>query len=75
MNDLYKILFTLLILRISNENEDYYQYIEETALSFFRSHHHTTHATKYGKQLYNYYVKIKHYEKAVETADMFINVP
>lgn len=75
MNDLYKILFTLLILRISNEIEEYYQYIEETALPFFRSHHHTTHATKYGKQLYNYYVKIKHYEKAVETADMFINVP
>ncbi|MEH7013828.1 helix-turn-helix transcriptional regulator [Neobacillus niacini] len=74
-NDLYKILFTLLIFRISNDFDEYYHYIEETALPFFRSHHHVTHANKYGKLLYNYFVEMKHYEKAVETGDMFINVP
>lgn len=73
-NDLYEILFSLLIFRISKDADAYYLYIEKTALPFFRSHHHTTHANKYGKLLYNYYVKIKQYEKAVETADMFINV-
>jgi len=74
-NDLYQVLFSLLIFRVSSTTDEYFLYIEETALPFFRSHHHVTHASKYGKLLFNYFVKNKQYEKAVETGDIFINVP
>jgi HTH-type transcriptional regulator, quorum sensing regulator NprR len=72
-NDLYKILFTLLIYRFSNDLDEYYHYIEASALPFFQSHHHITHANKYGKWLYNHYVKSKKFEKAVEIGDMIYN--
>ncbi|QKE74271.1 helix-turn-helix transcriptional regulator [Arthrobacter citreus] len=72
-NDLYKILFNLLILRFNKDLDEYYKYLEETAFPFFKSHHHVTHLTKYAKLLYNYYVTTKQYEKAVQTGDMFVN--
>ncbi|PGS52604.1 helix-turn-helix domain-containing protein [Bacillus sp. AFS041924] len=72
-NELYKILFNILLLRFNKKYDDYYDYIEQKAFPFFKSHHHVTHANKYAKLLYNYYVKTKQYEKAVHTGDMFIN--
>ncbi|MFB7138163.1 helix-turn-helix domain-containing protein [Gottfriedia sp. NPDC056225] len=72
-NDLYKILFNLLILRFNKDLDEYYKYLEQTAFPFFKSHHHVTHLTKYAKLLYNYYVTTKQYEKAVQTGDMFVN--
>ncbi|PEJ58394.1 MULTISPECIES: helix-turn-helix domain-containing protein [unclassified Bacillus (in: firmicutes)] len=72
-NDLYKILFNLLILRFNKDFDEYYRYLEQTAFPFFKSHHHVTHLTKYAKLLYNYYVTTKQYEKAVQTGDMFVN--
>ncbi|WP_088070649.1 helix-turn-helix domain-containing protein [Gottfriedia luciferensis] len=74
-NDLYKILFNLLIFRFNNQFDEYYLYIDQTALPFFKSHHHVTHANKYAKLLYNYYVKTEQFKKAVQTGDMFINKP
>jgi hemerythrin len=72
-NDLYKILFTLLILRFNEKFDEYYDYMEQTAYPFFKNHHHVTHTIKYAKLLYNYYVETKQYEKAVHIGDMFIN--
>ncbi|MGV2940567.1 helix-turn-helix domain-containing protein [Mesobacillus sp. LC4] len=74
-HELYKILFTLITYRIHNEWNKYYQYITETALPFFHSHHHVTHANKYRKIMYSYFVQMKQYEQAVEMSNILINDP
>ncbi|MEH7347380.1 helix-turn-helix domain-containing protein [Gottfriedia acidiceleris] len=70
----YQILFTLLIYSIENKMKEYIQYIEKTAFPYFKSRNHTILIKRYGKELYDYYVKEKEFEKAVEMSNFLIGV-
>ncbi len=73
-NQHYQILFTLLIYLIENKTKEYIQYIENTAFPYFKSRNHTIFMKRYGKELYDYYVKEKEFEKAVEMSNFLIDV-
>ncbi|MFD4705780.1 helix-turn-helix domain-containing protein [Gottfriedia sp. NPDC058432] len=73
-NQHYQILFTLLIYSIENKTEEYIQYIEKTAFPYFKSRNHTIFMKRYGKELYDYYVEEKEFEKAVEMSNFLIGV-
>ncbi|WP_088069307.1 helix-turn-helix domain-containing protein [Gottfriedia luciferensis] len=69
----YQILFTLLILSIENNTNEYIQYIEKTAFPYFQSRKHTVQMKRYGKVLYDHYLEIKEFEKAIEFSNLLLN--
>lgn len=71
-NRFYKMIFKLLILRIEDQNEQYYSYIEKEALPYFLSISNAMFTNRFGKQLYQYYVETEQYEKAVQVSNIFI---
>ncbi|WP_404322919.1 helix-turn-helix domain-containing protein [Cytobacillus firmus] len=71
-NRFYKIIFKLLILRIEEQSEQYYRYIEYEALPYFLSISNAMFTNRFGKQLYQYYVETEQYEKAVQVSNIFI---
>lgn len=71
-NQHYQVLFTLLICSIENKTKEYIQYIEKTAFPYFKSRNHTVLMKRYGKELYDFYVKEKEFEKAVEMSNFLI---
>ena len=73
-NQHYQVLFTLLTYSIENKTKESIQYIEKTAFPYFKSRNHTVLMKRYGKQLYDYYVKEKEFEKAVEMSNFLIGV-
>lgn len=73
-NEHYQVLFTLLIYSIENKTKEYIKYIEKTAFPYFKSRNHTILMKRYGKQLYDYYVKEKEFEKAVEMSNYLIGL-
>ncbi|PEJ56790.1 hypothetical protein CN692_15765 [Bacillus sp. AFS002410] len=68
-NQHYQVLFTLLIYAIENKTKESIEYTEKTAFPYFKSRNHTVLMKRYGKQLYDYYVKEKEFEKAVEMSN------
>ncbi|MFB7138787.1 helix-turn-helix domain-containing protein [Gottfriedia sp. NPDC056225] len=68
-NQHYQVLFTLLIYSIENKTKESLEYTEKTAFPYFKSRNHTVLMKRYGKQLYDYYVKEKEFEKAVEMSN------
>ena len=72
-NRLYKILFKLLIYRIEDRLDLYYNFIENDALPYFKSNKHATLTNRYGKQLYNHFVEKEQYEKAVQVSNIFMD--
>lgn len=69
----YQLLFKLLHLAINDNGEQYFNYIEKTALPYFKSRNHTVLMKRYGKQLYTYYVEIKEYEKAIHISNFLLD--
>lgn len=69
----YQILFTLLILSIENNTNEYIQYIEKTAFPYFKSRKHTVQMKRYGKMLYDHYLEMKEFEKAIEFSNLLLN--
>ncbi|WP_088014257.1 helix-turn-helix domain-containing protein [Gottfriedia acidiceleris] len=72
-NEHYQVLFTLLICSIENKRKEYIQYIEKTAFPYFKSRNHTVLMKRFGKELYEYYVNEKEFEKAVEMSNFLIS--
>ncbi len=70
---LYQTLFKLLIYRIEDQLDMYYNFIEKDALPYFQSNKHTIMVTSYAKQLYNHYMEIEQYEKAARISKVFID--
>ncbi|MFD1359905.1 helix-turn-helix domain-containing protein [Fictibacillus halophilus] len=70
---LYQHLFNLLIYKIKNQYDLYYDYLEGTALPFFLSNNQFTMIDKFGKQLYQQFMDTKQYEKAAQVSSLFIN--
>ncbi|PEL13927.1 helix-turn-helix domain-containing protein [Bacillus sp. AFS017336] len=68
-NQHYQVLFTLLIYSIENKTKESIEYTEKTAFPYFKSRNHTVLMKRYGKQLYDYYVKEKEFAKAVEMSN------
>jgi HTH-type transcriptional regulator, quorum sensing regulator NprR len=66
------MIFKLLILRIEDQSEQYYSYIEKEALPYFLSISNAMFTNRFGKQLYQYYVETEQYEKAVQVSNIFI---
>lgn len=68
----YIIVFKLLIHRIEENDEQYYQCIEEEALPYFTSSNSELLTNRYGKELYHHYVETEQYEKIVQIANLLI---
>ncbi|WP_042150049.1 helix-turn-helix domain-containing protein [Paucisalibacillus sp. EB02] len=58
------ILFQLIKLKALGNNETYYQFIEEKALPHFSSMNHFIYYKRYGKILFEHYIKTNQYMKA-----------
>lgn len=69
---LYITLFTLLKLQTEEQIEEYYKFIEEQALPLFFTSKHDALSNRYGKLLYEHYVKTNQHHKAVEISKSFI---
>ncbi|MEH6991677.1 helix-turn-helix transcriptional regulator [Neobacillus drentensis] len=69
----YKIVFKLLIYRIEENYEQYYQFIEKEALPYFESSKSEMLKKRFGKELYQYYVKKEQYDKAVQLSNHLID--
>ena len=72
-NRLYQILFKLLIYRIENKLDQYYNFIESIALPYFQFNQHTIMINSYAKELYNHYMEIGQYEKAALISKDFMD--
>ncbi|WP_163099039.1 helix-turn-helix domain-containing protein [Peribacillus alkalitolerans] len=72
-NPLYKHLFKLLILQVEDQIKQYFIYLEDKAFPFLKANNTMTLINKYGRQLYNHYVKTKQFEKAMKIGDIFVN--
>ncbi|MEH7012364.1 helix-turn-helix transcriptional regulator [Neobacillus niacini] len=72
-NRFYQLLFQLLIYRIENKLDLYYNFIEKDALPYFQSNEHTTFINKFAKELYNYYIEMKQHEKVVQISKILIH--
>jgi HTH-type transcriptional regulator, quorum sensing regulator NprR len=70
---LYRHLFNLLIYKVKNQYDLYYDYLEETAIPFFLSNNQFTMIDKFGKQLYQQFMDTKQYEKAAQVSSLFVN--
>lgn len=70
---LYNLIFTLHQFSILQEEENYYQYLTEKVLPYFKSHGYTLIAQRYDRDLFNYYVRKGNTKKALEIADTIIN--
>lgn len=68
----YQLLFKLLLLAINGKDEQYFSYIEKTALPYFKTRNHTVLMKRYGKQLYTHYVELKEYEKAIHISNFLL---
>ncbi|ANX10715.1 hypothetical protein ABE41_001640 [Fictibacillus arsenicus] len=64
-------LFNLLIYKIKNQYDLYYDYLEGTGLPFFLSNNQFTMIDKFGKQLYQQFMDSKKYEKAAQVSSLF----
>ncbi|WP_417898044.1 helix-turn-helix transcriptional regulator [Bacillus haimaensis] len=71
-NSIYKIVFKLLVYKIEENDEKYYLFLEEVAIPYFVSSNSDTTKKRYGKELYEYYVKNEQFEKAVKIADILL---
>lgn len=69
-NPLYQHIFSLLLFKLEEKYEGYYQYIERTALPFFQSNEHFTMLNKFGQQLYDHYAAAKDFEKTVRVGEV-----
>ncbi|GAA0427727.1 hypothetical protein GCM10008934_16820 [Virgibacillus salarius] len=65
---LYSYLFTLLLYKLQEKQEQYYSYLEEQALPFFRNYGHVYSVNVYEKELFFYYDKTNQLDKAVQLA-------
>lgn len=70
---LYTVILTLHQFSILQEEENYYHYLTENVLPYFKSHGYTMIAQRYDRDLFNYYVRTGKTEKALEIADIIIN--
>lgn len=71
-NRFYQIIYKLLIFRIDNNLEQYYNFIEKDALPYFQLNEHTLFINKYAKELYDYYVEKEHHEKVAQISKILI---
>lgn len=67
------IFFELHLYRLNHQDDDYYQFIETTALPLLKNIGFTMLIEHYEKELFHYYKKIGAAEKALEIADSYIN--
>ncbi|MFJ7934058.1 helix-turn-helix domain-containing protein [Sporosarcina sp. NPDC096371] len=63
-NSLHKILLQILAYSIDGQHEQYYEFLESTALPYFQSSEHASLKKGYSERLYNYYMEMEQYEKA-----------
>lgn len=67
-NTLYVHALTLHKYAILQRKKQYFHYIENKALPFFKKHGHTMEQAHYEKELFNYYYALKDTEKALQVA-------
>ncbi|MGG3564057.1 helix-turn-helix transcriptional regulator [Neobacillus rhizosphaerae] len=70
---LYLILFTLLSYLLQNKEHEYYQYLFDTSLPFFKKFGFVYLIKRSQKELFNYYYKQKKNGKALKMAHVLIN--
>ncbi|PEL08238.1 hypothetical protein CN601_18315 [Bacillus sp. AFS017336] len=71
-NRFYQLVFKLLIFRIENKRDQYFDYIEKVALPYFQLNEHTRFINKFAKELYDYYADQEHHEKIAQISKILI---
>ncbi|GGJ56897.1 helix-turn-helix domain-containing protein [Virgibacillus salexigens] len=70
---LYNHVFLLHYYTIFDQEKQYYHYLTEKALPYFKEHGFFVTMKRYEKELFNYFLKTEQWERAVQTADNIIN--
>lgn len=71
-NQLYIILFKLVILNIDKQMDQYYTFLEKNALPYFKESNSTRWIHLFGRKLYDHYVETEQPLKAFHISNIFI---